>query len=271
MRNDTPSIPTFHLDWHPASWFGSAVGSVLWILIYAVVILSETGSWLYGGLCLAAGLTVSGFAWYLWTNRAAVSYGVALQVVLGMAGLAGLASFALADLAGGVGYPLASYWWIFLLFPLLGFELSRIAPLSRPTGPFEIVHRFSSADIIPSPACSIEGDTVRASASGRTEIPLYQLMNVNFRNCVLLLRANVQSEGLTRKAYLEMDCTIAGKGTFFSKALQDAMLGTQPWRWHQAPFYLRGTEECQALQVKLVFEGGGQLCVKDVELFRAPN
>jgi len=80
----------------------------------------------------------------------------------------------------------------------------------------------------------------------------------------------VQSKGVTSKAYLEMDCTIAGKDTYFSKALQDAVVGTQNWRWHQTPFYLRGTEACAELQVKLVFEGAGQIWVKDVELFRAP-
>jgi hypothetical protein len=243
---------------------------VLWIVIYAGVILAETGSWLYSGLCLASGLTVSGFAWFLWLKRASVSYGVALQVLVGMAGLAGLAAFALADLAGGVGYPLASYWWVFLLFPLLGLQFSRTSSLPRPAGPFESVHRFSSADIIPSSICSLEGDVLRASALGRTAIPIFQLKNVGFRNCALLLRARVRSEKLTAKAYLEMDCVIAGKGTFFSKALQDAVIGTQDWRWHQTPFFLRGNEECQELYVKMVFEGGGQILMKEIELFRAP-
>lgn len=268
--NEPPSIPTLRPEWHAASWFGGTLGSVLWIGIYAVVILSETGSLLYSSLCLAAGLTVTGFAWYLWTKQESVTYGIAMQVLVGMAGLAGLAAFALADLAGGVGYPLAAYWWLFLLFPLLGFQLSRTAPLARPTGPFKSVHRFSAADRVPSSACSLEGETLRASPAGRAEVPLFHLKNVNFRNCVLLLRAYVRSEGVAKKAYLEMDCTIAGKGTFFSKALEDAAVGTQEWRWHQAPFYLRSREECQEVRVKLVFEGGGQVWIKDVELFRAP-
>ena len=268
--NETPTIQAFQPEWHGASWLGGALGSVLWIVIYAAVILFETGSLLYGGLCFAAGLTVSGFAWFLWRKRGSVSYGVALQVLVGMAGLAGLAAFALADLAGGVGYPLTSYWGVFLLFPLLGLELSRTSSLPRPTGPFESVHRFSSMDMLPSSPCSLEDDVLRASASGRTEIPLYRLSNVRFRNCWLLLRARVRSENVAVKAYLEMDCAIAGKGTFFSKALQDAVVGTQDWRWHQMPFYLRGKEECHDLYVKMVFEGGGQIFMKEVELFRAP-
>ena len=268
--NETPSIPTFQPEWHAASWFGGTLGSVLWIVIFAVVTLSETGSLLYSSLCLAAGLTVTCFARYLWTKQKSVAYGVAMQVVVGMAGLAGLAAFALADLAGGVGYPLATYWWVFLLFPLLGFQLSRAAPLACPKGPFESVHRFSSTDIVPSSACSIEGDTLRVSASGRAEVVLFRIKNVGFRTCVLLLRAHVRSEGVTPKAYLELDCTIAGRGTFFSKALQDAVVGTQDWRWHQAPFYLRGTEECKEIQIKMVFEGDGHIWVKDAELFQAP-
>jgi hypothetical protein len=143
-----------------------------------------------------------------------------------MAGLAGLAAFAPADLADGGGYPFATYWWVFLLFPLLGFQLSRTAPLAYQTGPFESVHRFSSTDIVPSSACSIEGDTLRSAASGRAEVLLFEIKNVGFSDCVILLRAQVRSEGVTPKAYLEMDCTIAGKGTFFSKALQDAVVGT---------------------------------------------
>ncbi|TKS57735.1 MAG: hypothetical protein EWM72_03462 [Nitrospira sp.] len=187
--NEAPAIPTLRPEWHAASWFGGTLGSVLWIGIYAVVIPSETGSLLYSSLCLAAGLTVTGFAWYLWTKQDSVAYGVAMHVAVGMAGLAGLVSFALADLAGGVGYPLATYWWVFLLFPLLGFQLSRTAPLACPKGPFESVHRFSSADTVPASACSLEGNMIRASTSGLAEVPLFQLKNVNFRNCVLLLRA----------------------------------------------------------------------------------
>lgn len=265
--NEKPSIPRFQQEWHATSWFGGTLGSVLWIVIYTVVILSETGSLLYSSLCLAAGLTVAGFAWYLWTKQESVAYGVAMQVVVGMAGLA---AFALADLAGGVGYPLTTYWWVFLFFPLLGFQLSRTPPLACPKEPFESVQRLSSTDAVPSSACAIEGDTLRASASGRAEVVLFQLKNVGFRNCVLLLRAHVRNEGVTPKAYLEMDCMIAGKGTFFSKALQDAAIGTQDWRWHQAPFYLRGTEECEEIQIKMVFEGNGHIWLKDTELFQAP-
>src|SRR3972149_7051111 len=107
--NEPPAIPTLRPVWHAASWFGGTLGSVLWIGIYAVVIIAETGSLLYSSLCLAAGLTVTGFAWYLCTKQESVAYDVAMQVAVGMAGLAGLAAFALADLAGGGGGPLAAY------------------------------------------------------------------------------------------------------------------------------------------------------------------
>jgi membrane associated rhomboid family serine protease len=76
--NETPSIPTFQPEWHAASWFGGTLGSMLWIVIYAVVTLDETGSLLYSSLYLAAGLTVTGFAWYLWTKQVSVAYGVAM-------------------------------------------------------------------------------------------------------------------------------------------------------------------------------------------------
>lgn len=125
--NETPSIPTFQPEWHAASWFGGTLGSVLWIVIFAVVTLSETGSLLYSSLCLAAGLTVICFAWYLWTKQKSVAYGVAMQVVVGMAGLAGLAAFALADLAGGVGYPLPPIGGCSSSFPCL--DSNSLAPL----------------------------------------------------------------------------------------------------------------------------------------------
>lgn len=47
-------------------------------------------------------------------------------------------------------------------------------------------------------------------------------------------------------------------------------VGSEDWRWHQTPFYLRGKEEREEIQIKLVFEGSGQIWVKDVELFQAP-
>jgi hypothetical protein len=124
--------------------------------------------------------------------------------------------------------------------------------------------------LVPSSACSLEGTALRASASGRTEVRLFHLRNVAFSHCILLLRARLRGESVSRKAYLQLDCTIAGKGTFFSKALQDALVGTQDWRWHQAPFYLREQEACHELEVKLIFEGSGQVVIQETELLRAP-
>lgn len=57
--NEKSSIPTFQPEWHAASRFRGTLGRVLWIVIYAVGTLSETGSLLYSSLCLAAGLTVT--------------------------------------------------------------------------------------------------------------------------------------------------------------------------------------------------------------------
>jgi hypothetical protein len=237
--------------------------------IYAVVILVDTGSVLYGSLCLAAGATVIGFAGYRWTKRDFVSYGVALQALVGMAGLASLASLAPADLASEIGYPLATYWWGFLLYPLLGFQLSRIASLGHPRGPFESVHRFSPADVVPSSACSLEEIALPASASGRTEVRLFHLRNVAFSHWILLRQTGLRGENVSCAASLQLDCTIAGKGTFFSKALQDALVGTQDWRWHQAPCYLRVQEACHELEVKLIFEGSGQVVIQETELLLA--
>jgi len=42
--NEKLSIPTFQPEWHAASWIVGTLGSVLWIVIYAGVTLSETGS-----------------------------------------------------------------------------------------------------------------------------------------------------------------------------------------------------------------------------------
>ena len=125
--NEKPSIPRFQQEWHATSWFGGTLGSVLWIVIYTVVILSETGSLLYSSLCLAAGLTVAGFAWYLWTKQESVAYGVAMQVVVGMAGLAGLRPLLWPIWQAGLGTLLPPIGGCSSSFPCL--DSNSLAPL----------------------------------------------------------------------------------------------------------------------------------------------
>ena len=125
--NETPSIPTFQPEWHAASWFGGTLGSVLWIVIYAVVTLSKTGSLLYGSLCLAAGLTVIGFAWYLWTKQESVAYGVAMQVVGWMAALQGLQRLLWPIWQAGLGTLLPPIGGCSSSFPCL--DSNSLAPL----------------------------------------------------------------------------------------------------------------------------------------------
>ena len=51
------------------------------------------------------------------------------------------------------------------------------------------------------------------------------------------------TEDLKGKVYLEMWCSFKGKGQFFSKAIENALTGTNNWTVQEAPFFLKKGEK----------------------------
>jgi hypothetical protein len=87
---------------------------------------------------------------------------------------------------------------------------------------------------------------------------------------MLTYRAEMKTEDLKGRAFLEMWCGLPGRGEFFSKGFQQAVSGTIGWSRYETPFYLKKGQKPDLIKLNLVIEGTGKVWLRHVELLQTP-
>lgn len=142
----------------------------------------------------------------------------------------------------------------------------------QPAGPQQELRSFSTSDpVISKDSVALEGDTWRVTGSTeRQTIHLFEVQDPGVEQCMLTYRAQLKTEGVERKAYLEMWCRLPGRGEFFSKGLHNAVKGTNDWASYEIPFYLKRGQKADLLKLDFTVEGTGTIWIKDVQLLQTP-
>ncbi|MBT2990215.1 MAG: hypothetical protein KME65_14770 [Candidatus Thiodiazotropha sp. (ex Ctena orbiculata)] len=141
----------------------------------------------------------------------------------------------------------------------------------KPAGPSEIIKRFEGPEtpISQDVTATSEGGWQIDSREAQT-IRLFEVEIANIDNCMLTYRADLKSENLQGRGYLEMWCRIPGGGEFFSKGFQNALKGTNDWASYEVPFYLKSGQQPDLIKLNLTVEGSGKVWIKKVELSYTP-
>lgn len=150
--------------------------------------------------------------------------------------------------------------------------LKSLFRVPQPAGPPRELRSFGTSDptisrdsIIPEDgAWRVTGDT-----DGKT-IRLFEVQNPGIEQCMLTYRARMRTEGIERRAYLEMWCRLPGHGEFFSKGLHNAVTGTNAWASYEIPFYLKRGQKPDLIKLDLTVEGTGTVWIKDLQLLQTP-
>ena len=108
------------------------------------------------------------------------------------------------------------------------------------------------------------------TAAGKTVFRLFECPLADVDQCMLTYRAQLRSENLKGKAYLEMWCRIPGRGEFFSRGLAQPITGTTDWASYETPFHLKAGEAPDLIKLNFVTKGAGRVSMKDIELLRTP-
>ncbi len=98
-------------------------------------------------------------------------------------------------------------------------------------------------------------------------ILLYEVPLSNIENCVLEYQANIKSENMTNKAYLEMHCVLKGQA-FFSRALNQAVSGSTDWRQSSTPFFLKEGEKSTKAILGIRMEAPGIVFIRNLKLIK---
>ncbi|MBI4500543.1 MAG: hypothetical protein HY700_05220 [Gemmatimonadetes bacterium] len=141
----------------------------------------------------------------------------------------------------------------------------------RPAGPTQVVRAFSPGQpTITQGEIRAEQSGWRIDATGNQSIRLFEVENPAVDQCLLAYRAELKTEGLKGRAFLEMWCRLPGRGEFFSKGHQQAVSGTTNWARSEIPFYLKQGQKPDLIKVNLVVEGTGTIWLRNIELLETP-
>jgi hypothetical protein len=97
-------------------------------------------------------------------------------------------------------------------------------------------------------------------------VRLFEIANPAIEECLVLYEAQVKTQKVRGRAYLEMWCRFPDKGEFFSKDIANATGGTTDWVSSQTSFWLKKGERPDLIKLNVVIEGSGTLWIKDIKL-----
>jgi hypothetical protein len=112
--------------------------------------------------------------------------------------------------------------------------------------------------------------SLRITATEPTVVRLFEIGDLDIENAALIYQAQVRTEDVVGKVYLEMWCSFPGKGEFFSRGLQTPLTGTTDWRTEETPFFLQKGENPDNVKLNLVIDGTGTAWIDDIRLLKAP-
>jgi hypothetical protein len=102
-----------------------------------------------------------------------------------------------------------------------------------------------------------------------TTVRLFELSGLAFDTKQLIYRAQIRTEDVEGQVYLEMWCSLPGRGEFFSRALHAPLTGTTGWTTQETPFFFERGQVPSTVKLNVVVEGRGKVWVDDVVLARA--
>jgi hypothetical protein len=97
-------------------------------------------------------------------------------------------------------------------------------------------------------------------------VRLYEIANPGVDECMVVYEAQLKTQKVRGKAYLEMWCRFPDKGEFFSKDIVNPTGGTTDWVSCQTVFWLKKGERPDLIKLNVVIEGSGTLWIKDIKL-----
>ncbi len=120
-------------------------------------------------------------------------------------------------------------------------------------------------------AVSSDGNgAARIHVDGPTTIRLYETGDLDVEQARIIYEAKIRTENVEGPVYLEMWCSFADKGEFFSRAQDTPLTGTTEWTYQQTPFFLKQGENPDNVKLNLVVGGKGTVWIDDVKLTKGP-
>ena len=139
-----------------------------------------------------------------------------------------------------------------------------------PAGPPQLVKRFDPTELSLSKVMRAAGDGWAIELDDAADLPMFAWQPPRLERCLLTLRAEMRTEDLGGKSYLEMWCQFTGKGEYFTRGLHHAVKGTNDWASYETSFRLKAGQAPNLLRLNLVVGGPGRIWIREIELRQTP-
>ncbi len=141
----------------------------------------------------------------------------------------------------------------------------------QPVGPAQIIKRFDQSEAtITRDVVTLHDDGWLVDVAEARTVRLFDVEDPQVENCMVTYRADLKSDAVRGRSYLEMWCRIPGRGEFFSKGFHHALKGTNDWASYEIPFYLKPGQRPDLIKLNLTLEGRGRVWVKNIVLSYVP-
>jgi hypothetical protein len=126
-----------------------------------------------------------------------------------------------------------------------------------------------STDGLTLDAATSRGRALRIDSPGRRTVRLAQVRTDDADTVVLTYRGHLRAVGLTGRAYLELRCSLPGRGELVSSVSHGPVSGTTDWINQVARLSLGGRPGPQTVDLSVEVEGVGVVWVDNVLLAQA--
>lgn len=131
-------------------------------------------------------------------------------------------------------------------------------------GPSRKVLEISPADAPIVDTAQWEGSSLVVRSPGGATVALFDVPVKGLDHCMLEYRFEIRADNLQHPVYAELLCRIPNMGEFFSRGLDCKMKGTFDWTSISIPFYLQRGQSPDLLHLNLVFEGPGEVQLRNI-------
>ncbi len=112
--------------------------------------------------------------------------------------------------------------------------------------------------------------SLRLTVTGPTVIRLFELEITNIENARLIFRAQVRTQNLDGRAYLEMLCHFPDNQVLYSRGRTTPITGTMNWTKEETVFYVAKGVKPDKVKLNLIVKGKGTIWIDDVRLLKGP-
>jgi hypothetical protein len=112
--------------------------------------------------------------------------------------------------------------------------------------------------------------SLRIEAGDPVVVSLFRIKEIDLEDSKLIYKARVKTEGAKGAVYLEMWLTFPGKGSFFSRGLDNTITSDTDWTTLETPFLLKKGENPDTALLNIVINGKGTVWVDSIELIKTP-